>query len=98
MPVMSRVTSGSAMGKQYGRLTTTHGLPLCICMNCQFPMQFGEHSKCPIELLACPEHRHEQFRRMGCHPDTGSQPPSGEVAGDRSRGDALNTRTKTTRS
>jgi hypothetical protein len=27
-------------------------------------MEDGDHSKCPVELLACPEHRNEQLRKM----------------------------------
>jgi hypothetical protein len=27
-------------------------------------MDEGDHSKCPIELLACPEHREQQFKNM----------------------------------
>jgi hypothetical protein len=27
-------------------------------------MEEGDHSKCPVELLVCPEHRDEQFRKM----------------------------------
>jgi hypothetical protein len=28
-------------------------------------MTEGDHGNCPIELLACPEHRDEQLRDMG---------------------------------
>ena len=28
-------------------------------------MEDGDHSDCPIELLACPEHRDEQLQNMG---------------------------------
>jgi hypothetical protein len=27
-------------------------------------MEDGDHGECPIELLACPEHRDEQLREM----------------------------------
>jgi hypothetical protein len=27
-------------------------------------MEDGDHSKCAVELLACPEHRDEQLRKM----------------------------------
>ena len=36
----------------------------CMCLKHQVSMEEGDHSKCPVELLACPEHRDEQFRRM----------------------------------
>jgi hypothetical protein len=29
---------------------------VCICKACQLPMDEGDHSNCPIELLTCPEH------------------------------------------
>ena len=36
----------------------------CMCLNHQVSMEDGDHSKCSIELLACPEHRDEQIRRL----------------------------------
>jgi hypothetical protein len=37
---------------------------LCVCISCQVPMEQGDHSDCPIELVACPEHREQQQRTM----------------------------------
>jgi hypothetical protein len=37
---------------------------ICICLRHLVPMEDGDHSECPIELLACPEHRDEQLRQM----------------------------------
>jgi hypothetical protein len=36
----------------------------CICLRRQVPMESGDHNECPIELLACPEHRDEQLQKM----------------------------------
>jgi hypothetical protein len=52
----------------------------CICLKHQAPMEDGDHSECPIELLACPEHREEQVRQMGIS-DT-SDPACGEGAAE----------------
>jgi len=46
-------------------------------------MEEGDHSNCMVELLACPDHMDEQFRRMGYEPGTGNMPrrsegPAGE--------------------
>jgi hypothetical protein len=38
---------------------------VCICLEHHVPMEEGDHSKCPIELLSCPEHRDERLRKMG---------------------------------
>jgi hypothetical protein len=38
---------------------------ICICPKHQTPLEDGDHSECPIELLACPEHRDEQLREIG---------------------------------
>jgi len=38
------------------------GPSVCMCMRCQIPMEDGDHSECPIELVACPEHRESQQR------------------------------------
>jgi hypothetical protein len=37
----------------------------CMCLRHQVSMEDGDHSKCPVELLACSEHREEQIRQMG---------------------------------
>lgn len=37
---------------------------VCMCPFHQVPMEEGDHSSCPVELLACPEHREEQRRKM----------------------------------
>jgi hypothetical protein len=37
---------------------------VCMCDTCQVPMEFGNHSGCMVELLACPEHRDAQLRAM----------------------------------
>ena len=36
----------------------------CMCVRHEVPMEQGDHSACPVELLACPEHRDEQQRKM----------------------------------
>jgi hypothetical protein len=43
-------------------------------------MEFGDHSGCMIELLACPEHMDEQLRQMGYEPGTDNM-PSNEDSG-----------------
>jgi len=46
-------------------------------------MDEGDHTECPIELLACPDHMDEQLRRMGYEPGTGNMPRRSEgVAGE----------------
>jgi hypothetical protein len=37
----------------------------CYCLRHQVPMEEGDHSRCPVELLACPEHLDEQLDQMG---------------------------------
>jgi len=37
---------------------------VCMCIRHLVPMEVGDHSERSIELLACPEHREEQRRRM----------------------------------
>ena len=37
----------------------------CMCLNHQVSMEDGDYSKCPVELLACPEHREAQLQEMG---------------------------------
>jgi hypothetical protein len=37
---------------------------VCMCLPHHLPMEEGGHSSCPVELLACPEHRDEQKLRM----------------------------------
>ena len=29
---------------------------VCMCMQCQTPLEQGDHSKCPVELVICPAH------------------------------------------
>ena len=41
----------------------------CFCMQHQTSMDDGDHSNCPIELIACPEHRRDQKIAMGYDPD-----------------------------
>jgi hypothetical protein len=41
-------------------------------------MEQGDHSECPIELLACAEHSDEQLRRMGYEPGTSNMPHRSE--------------------
>jgi len=36
----------------------------CMCVKHLVSMEDGDHSECPVELLACPEHRELQVRRM----------------------------------
>ena len=40
---------------------------VCVCLPCGLPLEGFDHSKCPdpVELVACPEHRGEERRRMG---------------------------------
>lgn len=40
----------------------------CYCFNHQTLMEDGDHSKCSIELLACPAHRDDQMSAMGYEP------------------------------
>jgi hypothetical protein len=35
---------------------------VCMCMNCGVPMERGDHSNCPVELLTCPAHLEELER------------------------------------
>ncbi len=37
---------------------------VCLCPDHGVSMEDGDHSKCAVELLACPEHRDEQLRKM----------------------------------
>jgi hypothetical protein len=37
---------------------------VCMCLRHQVPMEQCDHSACPVELLACPQHRDEQQRNM----------------------------------
>jgi hypothetical protein len=43
-------------------------------------MEEGDHSKCMVELLACPDHMDEQLRRMGYEHGTGNMPRHNEGA------------------
>jgi hypothetical protein len=36
----------------------------CVCIKHSISMDDGDHSECPVELLACPEHRQEQLEQM----------------------------------
>jgi hypothetical protein len=36
----------------------------CVCRGCGLAMEDGDHSQCPVELLACPEHMDEQQGNM----------------------------------
>jgi hypothetical protein len=38
---------------------------VCICLKHQSPMEDGDHSGCPVELLACEEHCERQLLVMG---------------------------------
>jgi hypothetical protein len=53
----------------------------CICLRHQVSMEDGDHSACPVELLACPEHREEQFQKMGVF--AGNDLPSSERPAER---------------
>jgi hypothetical protein len=47
------------------RLFAGHSEPtVCMCLKHQVSMEEGDHSKCPVELLACPGHRDVQLRKM----------------------------------
>lgn len=48
---------------------------MCMCLDHECPMEDGDHSKCSVELLACPEHRDEQLRAMGYESGTDNMPP-----------------------
>jgi hypothetical protein len=37
---------------------------VCMCRTCGVPMEDGDHSRCRVELLACPEHVEGQRRQM----------------------------------
>jgi hypothetical protein len=50
---------------------------LCMCCDHGLPMEDGDHSRCTIELLACPEHREAQLRQMGYEPGTANMPSKG---------------------
>lgn len=49
---------GSALRSLTGKTEPS----ICICEKHRVPMEEGDHSECPIELLACPEHRGEQLK------------------------------------
>ena len=40
--------------------------PVCRCGGCRLPLEDGDHSQCRnlVELVACPEHRDEERRRI----------------------------------
>ena len=52
---------GIALRSIAGRLEPT----ICMCPFCQIPMEEGDHSKCSVELLACPQHQDEQLQETG---------------------------------
>ena len=37
---------------------------VCMCLVHQVTLADGDHGECPVELLACPEHRDQQLRDM----------------------------------
>ena len=39
---------------------------VCMCVNCGVPLESGDHSQCKhlVEVVACPEHREEERRRV----------------------------------
>ena len=39
---------------------------VCLCYGCRAPLEHGDHSRCKnrVELVACPDHRDEERRRM----------------------------------
>jgi hypothetical protein len=44
----------------------------------QISLEDGDHSTCPVELLACSEHRDEQLRDMGIFDSADLLPSEGE--------------------
>jgi hypothetical protein len=52
---------GIALRAIAGRLEPT----ICMCPFCDIPMEEGDHSECPVELLACPQHQDEQLQETG---------------------------------
>jgi len=48
----------------------------CECI-CGLPMEGHDHSECPVELRACPEHAAEFQRRMAqpCSPEAEAEAP-----------------------
>jgi hypothetical protein len=48
---------------------------VCMCLVHQVSLTNGDHSECPVELLACPDHRDEQLRDLGTF-DTSQLPKS----------------------
>lgn len=61
---------GSALRPLTGQTEPT----ICVCLDCQVPMEQGDHGECAIELLACPAHREDQLRDMGFVPEDPSAP------------------------
>jgi len=39
---------------------------VCLCRGCRLPLADGDHARCQnrVEVVACPEHRDEERRRM----------------------------------
>jgi hypothetical protein len=59
---------------------------LCMCFDHGVPMEDGNHSRCTIELLACPEHRLAQLRVTGLVSGADNVPDyGGDVAAMKSR-------------
>ncbi len=52
----------------------------CICETCELPMELGNHARCQIEFLDCPEHLHEWLRAFGHEPDNSPMPQPMEYA------------------
>jgi len=53
----------------------------CYCLRHQVPMERGDHSGCPVELLACPEHREEQLQQIGTFDPKDLRPSVGSERG-----------------
>jgi hypothetical protein len=57
-----------------------------ICLLHHVSMDDGDHSECPIELLACPEHREEQLAAVGVFaasdPSVGKGPAQSDMFKD----------------
>lgn len=52
-----------------------HEASMCICLDHGVPREEeGDHSKCSVELLSCPDHRDEQMLAMGYQPGDTIEP------------------------
>jgi hypothetical protein len=56
----------------------------CVCI-CQVPMERGDHSKCPIELKACPEHSHPAGADINTEQMGRDETGSGDLPGMQAR-------------